>query len=351
MVAEKAGDSVRTAAVIRKCETPQPGEGEVLIQVMAAGINGGCETFRARAERAFARFQNVTDFKLGSEGAGIVIQTGTGTQLQVGDAVAFVGSAFSELDVVKESSCHCFGRASDQNVEQFRQATALRISGLTALVALELTGEIRQGHKILITAAAGGTGHFGVQIAKLNGAWVIATCSTEEKAKVLRELGADRVVVYSQEDLSQVLEAEVPEGLDLVYEGVGGKMYETALAHLKEGGRQLQVGYISHYPNAAGEDPDTELGKKLGDAFWGGQTWEQPGNKTVYFNVWEGMKRATGGNPRDRLFNLWSAGTLKALVDSTEFAGLERAPEAVEHMMSGKSTGKVVLDILGHRDN
>jgi len=190
----------------------------------------------------------------------------------------------------------------------------------------------------------GGTGHFAVQIAKLNGARVVATCSTEEKAKLLHELGADRVVVYTQEDLSQVLDAEFPEGLDLVYEGVGGKLHSIGLAHLKEGGRQLRVGYISHYPQAAGTDADKEQGKELGDAFWGGETWELPGNKTVYFNVWSGMRKATS-KPVDRLFNLWAAGDLKAMVDPTPFIGLQEAPDAVEHMMSGKSIGKVVLNI------
>ncbi|CAE8632051.1 unnamed protein product [Polarella glacialis] len=354
LVAERAGESVRAVAVVREGTTPEPEDGQVLIKVITAGINGGCETFRARGERAFAGMQNVSDYALGSEGAGVVLRAGTGTDLQPGDAVAFVGNAFAELNIVKASSCHRFGRASDMQAQAFRECAALRISGLTALVALELTGEIKQGQTILITAAAGGTGHFAVQIAKLNGARVIATCSTEEKAKLLRELGADRVVLYKQEDLSEVLSKEFPEGLDLVYEGVGGKLHETALAHLKEGGRQLQVGYISHYPQAAGKDssPDssTDQGKTLGDAFWGGKTWELPGNKTVYFNVWEGLKRQTlseppGGKPLERLFNLWSSGRLKAMVDPKAFVGLEQAADAVEFMMSGTSTGKVALDI------
>merc|ERR1712137_1309642 len=105
-------------------------------------------------------------------------------------------------------------------------------------------------------------------IAKLNGARVIATCSSEEKAQVLRDIGVDRVVIYTKENLSQVLEAEFPDGLDLVYEGVGGQLHEMALAHLKNGGRQLQVGYISHYPQAAGEDSNSDQGQSLGDAFW-----------------------------------------------------------------------------------
>lgn len=352
MVADRSGESVRAVATIQEIATPEPGEGEVVVRVMTAGINGGCETFRARGERAFAGLKNVANYKLGSEGAGVVLRCGAGTQLQPGDAVAFVGNAFSEVDIVKESSCHCFGKASNQTSKSYREAAALRISGLTALVALELTGEIQQGQTVLITAAAGGTGHFGVQISKLNGARVIATCGSEEKANVLRDLGADRVVVHSQEDLSKVLDVEFPEGLDLVYEGVGGQMHTTALAHLKPGGCQLQVGYISHYPNAAGEDAHTDQGETLAEAFWSGKTWKLPDSKTVFFNVWEGMKRITlsdspVGRPLDRLFSLWLAGDVKALVDQTEFAGLESAPDAVEYMMSGKSVGKVVLDLGG----
>lgn len=351
LVAAGAGESVRDVAIVQEEETQELQEGEALVQVMVAGINGGCETFRARAENAFKGLKNVSNYKLGSEGAGVVLKVGVGADLQPGDAVAFVGSALSELDVVKASSCHRFGRAADLETAHLRQATALRISGLTALVALELTGQIQQGQTILITAAAGGTGHFAVQIAKLNGAKVIATCSTEDKAKLLRDLGADRVVLYKQEDLSEVLSAEFPEGLDLVYEGVGGQLHSTALAHLKEGGRQLQVGYISHYPQAAGGDASPDQGKTLGDAFWSGKKWELDGNRTVYFNVWEGMFSLSDeyvkahGKPLERLYRLWSSGDLRAIVDPKEFSGLEQAGDAVEYMMSGTSTGKVVLDI------
>lgn len=352
VVAERAGESVRAVAAVQEQKTLEPGEGEVLVQVMTAGINGGCETFRARGERAFAGLQNASNFPLGSEGSGVVLRAGDGTDLQPGDAVAFVGSAFAELNVVKASACHRFSRATDLKAIDFRQATALRISGLTALVALELTGQIKKGQTILITAAAGGTGHFAVQIAKLNGARVVATCSTHEKAKLLRDLGADRVVLYKQENLGKVLDAEFPEGLDMVYEGVGGQLHKTALAHLKEGGCQLQVGYISHYPQARGEiheevqDVSSDQGKTLGDAFWSGQKWELGGNRTVYFNVWEGLQRSKlSVKPVERLFALWSAGDLKAIVDPKEFIGLEQAGDAVEYMMSGTSSGKVVLDV------
>lgn len=353
LVAAKAGESVKAVASVIEEQTPEPGEGEVLLRVMAAGINGGCETFRARGERAFASLREASNYVLGSEGAGVVLRAGPGSDLQPGDAVAFVGSAFAELNLVKASACHRFGRAAEIGQDAFREACALRISGLTALVALELTANIQPGHTVLITAAAGGTGHFAVQIAKLNGARVIATCSTEAKAEFLRSIGADRVVIYNRESLAEVLSTEFPTGLDVVYEGVGGKLHTTALAHLKEGGSQLQVGYISHYPQAAGDDSDprSSQGETLGDAFWGGKKWELDGNKTVFFNVWEGMKRATlspgapGGQPLSRLFALWSGGDLKSVVDSTPFSGLTQAGDAVEYMMSGTSMGKVVLDI------
>jgi NADPH:quinone reductase-like Zn-dependent oxidoreductase len=370
LVAAKAGDSVRAVATFKEEKTPEPADDEVLVRVIAAGINGGCETFRARGERAFAGLQGATDYSLGSEGAGIVIRAGKDTDFRPGDAVAFIGSAFAELNLVNQKMCLRFARAwpekqagaagygsvpaaldMESQVSFYREAAALRISGLTALVALELTGEIKKGQTILITAAAGGTGHFAVQIAKLNGARVVATCSTEEKAQMLRSLGADRVVVYTKEDLSSVLSAEFPDGLDLAYEGVGGQMHETALKHLKEGGRQLQVGYISDYPKAAGQSKTStsaELGNKLGDAFWGpadGKTWKLPGDKTVYFNVWEGMDRSLSGITLERLYTLWQSGKLKALIDPQKFIGLEQAADAVEYMMSGKNTGKVILDV------
>ena len=101
-----------------------------------------------------------------------------------------------------------------------------------ASLALEQTGEIKSGQTVLVTAAAGGTGVFAVQLAKLAGCHVIGTCSSSDKVSLLKSLGCDRVVNYKTESLHDVLKKEYPRGIDVVYESVGGEIFNTAARHL-----------------------------------------------------------------------------------------------------------------------
>jgi NADPH-dependent curcumin reductase CurA len=92
------------------------------------------------------------------------------------------------------------------------------VAGCTASMGLNIVGEMGSGETVLITAAAGGVGSWCVQLAKLAGNHVIGTCSTEAKAQELRRLGCDRVILYRDEDLGQVLSTEYPDGIELIFE-------------------------------------------------------------------------------------------------------------------------------------
>ena len=100
---------------------------------------------------------------------------------------------------------------------------------------------------MLFLAAAGGTGQFAVQLAKLAGNHVIGTCGSEDKVKFLKEIGCDRVINYKKEDVGTVLKKEYPNGVDLVYECVGGKMLEAAVNSLAIHGKIVVIGMISGY--------------------------------------------------------------------------------------------------------
>ncbi|CAG2167451.1 unnamed protein product, partial [Oppiella nova] len=121
----------------------------------------------------------------------------------------------------------------------------LLVSGLTATIGLDELGRIQKGDKVLITASAGGTGHIGVQWAKRKGAYVIGLTSSPEKAKLLTELGTDRVITYKTENLDEVLTKEFPHGVDVIWETIGGQVYETLFNHLAPKGRLLIIGSIS----------------------------------------------------------------------------------------------------------
>lgn len=110
-----------------------------------------------------------------------------------GDAVAFVGGAYSELVLSRGMLCTKIPEASPDYA-------ALTISGTTAVSALEAVGGIRPSDVVLITAAAGGTGHFAAQLAKkVHGCHVVATCGGERKAQYLASLGIDRVIDHTKE--------------------------------------------------------------------------------------------------------------------------------------------------------
>lgn len=121
------------------------------------------------------------------------------------------------------------------------------MSGQTAAIALNEQGRVQPKETVLITAAAGAAGIIAVQWAKLKGAHVIGTCSSPDKCKVLSELGCDRVINYNAEDVDKVLKSEYPKGIDVVFESVGGKMFQICVNHLAVRGRLIVIGSISTY--------------------------------------------------------------------------------------------------------
>lgn len=159
-----------------------------------AGINGGCETFRVRGEGAFTANKSKGEYSLGAEGAGVVAAVGPGvTSLSVGQAVACNGAAaFPEYGLTQAHMCTPVQQATPEVV-------ALTLSGVTAAASLHHTAKVQPGEVVLVTAAAGGTGHFAVQLAQLAGARVIAVAGSEAKKQKLQALGLDRVIQYKQE--------------------------------------------------------------------------------------------------------------------------------------------------------
>lgn len=345
LVAEATGQSFSQVAQVRTLPTPDIEKDEVLVKVKYAGVNGGCETFRARGEHTFevnAEATATDPFGLGAEGVGIVAAVGSDvSDLEIGDPVCFVGQAFAEYSKCKASSL--WKLAGD---EALPEHVGLRISGLTACAMLEQTGKLQQGETILITAAAGGAGHFAVQFAKLAGCVVIGTCGSPQKEEVLKSLGCDHVINYKNQDVAAELKRLAPNGLDAVLEGVGGSMLQIALDNLAPAGRLLQVGYISEYPH----NPDAELETSknelnAADIFWNKKTIQR-GNQMIYGNAWP-TDFGLVSSCEDRVLGLFAEGKLKSLVDDTadEFVGLGSVSKAIDHMLSGKTIGKVVVKI------
>ncbi|KAJ2999987.1 hypothetical protein HDV02_001244 [Globomyces sp. JEL0801] len=128
------------------------------------------------------------------------------------------------------------------------QYLGLIVSGLTSALALKHHGQLGTKETVLVTAAAGGAGQIAVQLAKIAGHHVIGTCSTG-KESFLKSIGCDRVINYKTENVLSVLKTEYPKGVDVVFESVGGQMFQTCLKSLAIRGRLIIIGAVSNYAN------------------------------------------------------------------------------------------------------
>jgi len=353
LVGEVTGKSFSDVALVKSLplDTINIGDDEVLIKVVYAGVNGGCETFRSRGDYAFSANKGIIEeederkkyYRLGAEGVGVVKAVGKAVkELKEGQAVGFVGSAFSEYTTSKAMMVWPIPEALPEYV-------GLVVSALTSCAMLEKTGKIRKGETILITAAAGAAGHFGVQFAKLAGCTVIGTCGSDEKETALKNLGCDHVINYKKQNVETELKRLAPDGVDVVYEGVGGKMMQIALGAMKPkpSSRLLQVGYISEYPH--NPDAEAESSKNevdCADLFWNKKTITREDGSTIYGNAWPKDMSAIP-ECKMRILRLFADGKLKSFVDkgSKKFHGLDSVSDAVEYMLTGKAIGKVVVKI------
>lgn len=216
----------------------------------------------------------------------------------------------------------------------------LLTSGLTASIALSpdvLGGaKLGRGKIVLVTAAAGGTGQFAVQLAKLSGSHVIATCGGDSKAKMLKEvLGADRVINYKREDIHAVLKAEYPAGVDVVYESVGGNTFAAALDCLADKGTIIVIGMMEEYSRGWKPSMNPGLAERL--------LWKSA--SLVGFFL---LRYASLFRPHlDRLISLLEEGRIIAALDErcSGFNSIESVRDAVDWLQSGRSQGKVVVHL------
>ena len=197
-------DAYGSADVLRLEDVDEPvaGDGEVLVRVRAAGLDRGAWHFMAGVPYLIriAGFgvRRPKNRGLGSELAGVVEAAGAGvTGFAPGDAVyGTCRAAFAEYAVARPDKL-----ARMPESLTFEQAAAVPISAVTALQALRDRGRLRAGQDVLIIGASGGVGTFAVQIAKALGAQVTGVCSTP-KVDLVRSLGADRVIDYTQADIT-----------------------------------------------------------------------------------------------------------------------------------------------------
>jgi NADPH-dependent curcumin reductase CurA len=325
LIAKKFSQDFKSAIEIIETPIPEPTGDEIVIRNKFAGINSGFDTLLCQGKVPYV---NLTPpFDLGVEAVGEVVAVGDNIQnFQVGDAVVTTvrGGGYREYQAINANLA-----------VKVRQATpevlTLMPTGISALVALEKVGEMKSNEVVLVTAAAGGTGHIAVQLAKLAGNHVIGTCGSPKKAELLASLGCDRIINYHTENLDQVLKQEYPNGVNLVFDCVGRQVFDTCLENIAIRGRLVVVGFISEYGKNLEEVTQPRIYHQL--------FWKAASVRGFLMPLYQEY----AAEARDRLLHMFYSNQLKVAVDPTQFQGVESIPNAVEYLLSGKNCGKVVV--------
>ncbi len=265
--------------VVEEVEPPSPGPKELKVQVQAAGIN----FFDTLSIEGKYQTRAELPFSPGSEIAGLVKDVGADvTEFQKGDRV------FGSPDhggMAQEALLSVRRAISLPQEIEFDTAAAATVTYGTSYHALFDRARIKGGETILILGAAGGVGLAAVQLAKAAGAVVIAAASTPAKLDFCLEQGADHVINYTANDLRQrIKEITSDQGLDIVFDPVGGPFAEPALRSLRWGGRFLVIGFTD------GEIPKIPLnlpllkGCSIVGVYWGSFARRYPDQDRLNFD-------------------------------------------------------------------
>jgi NADPH:quinone reductase len=307
----------------RTAPDPLPKQGEVLIQVHTSGVNFIDVYFRN------GHYKAPLPLIPGTEGSGFIVALGEDVSgFEVGDAVAWFGllGSYAQRAVVPADRIVRVPTGMDME-----SAAALMMQGATAYFLSHLTYSLKPGDTALIHAAAGGVGFLLTQMAKLCGARVFATVSTEEKAELAKRAGADEIILYTQMNFDEeVLRLTDGERVDVVYDGVGRATFEQSLKCLKP------LGLLALYGAASGPVPPFDLGRL---AQMGSLYITRP-ISSDYVRTREQLTAIV-----DAVFEMYIAKELEVLIKPAY--ALEDAAEAHRDLESRKSTGKLLLSIRG----
>ena len=234
-VAATGGPEVLTLVDIPR---PQPAAKQVLVRVVASGVNF-IDTYLREG-----RYPAPLPFIPGQEAAGVVVEVGEGvTGYGVGDPVAWTGTRGTYAEYAVAPAADLFKVPAGVKLEA---AAAVLTQGLTAHYLAHDTYSIQPGDTVLVHAGAGGVGLLLTQIAKRLGARVLTTVSTEEKATLSREAGADAVILYTQMNFAdEVKKLTGGAGLPVVYDSVGKTTFEDSLKCLRPRGLMVLYGASS----------------------------------------------------------------------------------------------------------
>lgn len=327
--------SVPTAEVtavnfdVFESDAGEPAPGEVLVGVLRLGLSAGLAHRLGGEGTAYGPGVGVGDVPT-SDAVVEVLDPGD-SDLRTGDLA--VGKVpWCSAGVVKAVELHPIGAAADDD-ELNAHLTILGHVGFTAWTGMIRIGEVRPGEVVYVSGAAGGVGSCAVQFAKATGATVIGVAGSAAKVMLLTDvLGADRAVNRHDGPAVDLLREAAPDGIDLYYDNVGGEQLEAALDVLRPGGRAIICGAVS-----------------------GGTRSDAPANFRNLIHrelTLRGFTVTAHEDLRGQFeseVGVWlQEGRVRSI--HTMFDGIERVPEAFESLLSGGSSGRVIVSMASRRD-
>lgn len=226
--------------VFSEVDDPKPGSGQVLLEIKAASVNFP----DVLMIQGLYQNQPPMPFIPGAECSGVISEIGEGVDsCSVGDHVFVMAGTgcFAEKLVVDAASVTLIPKAMD-----FPVAAALPMTYGTSLYSLKQRANLQPGETLLVLGAAGGVGLSAVEIGKAMGARVIATASTDEKCNVAKDHGADEIINYSNGEFKDTVKSMTDgKGADVIYDPVGGDVFDQSLRCISWEGRLLVIGFTS----------------------------------------------------------------------------------------------------------
>ena len=306
--------------VLEDRPAPTPGPGEILFDIKATGVNFADSIMVA------GNYQTKPDlpFSPGLEGAGVVSACGEGvTRFKPGDRVMalLAYGGYAEQAVTPEADAFAMPDGMS-----FEDAGAFPVSYLSSDVAIRWQARLTAGETMLVLGAAGGVGLTAVEIGKAMGARVIAGASTAEKLTAAASRGADEGINYATEDLKdRVMAMTDGKGVDVVYDPVGGDLFDPAFSSTGWGGRYLVIGFAGGLQKIPANRILVKHRAVLGSSL-------------RYFRWYAPEKLEASANA---LIDWYKAGQLKPLV--THILPLEKTVHAIKLLTDRKAYGKIVI--------
>ena len=295
-----------------------PSDGQALVQIEAVGVNY-TDTYSRSGVNPTA-----LPWVVGVEGAGVVKQVGKiVTQVSEGDAVVYCGipGSYAEQAIVPADRLIKIPQGLDS-----KASAAAMLQGMTAHYLCHSTYQVKQGDKVLVHAGAGGVGLLLIQMVKRLGGYVFSTVSTEAKAQLAKDAGADEVILYTSQDFAEEVNKSTNGlGVEVVYDAVGQTTFDGSINSL------ARRGYMVLYGQASGPVPPVDP-RVLGN---GSKFLTRPGLGDYTVTRQELEQRAGD------VLGWVKAGELKLRIEHV--MALSEASEAHRQLESRLTTGKVVL--------